>query len=350
MDTRRNFRCIVLFFFLVLSLARNPVCKGFGNPKELDLITTNVNSNITKKFINLLLNNCKGNKFFRNLEIHKSYPKFGNISEWKHACIRISQHSNRNASILSKYFDLNLISLEAGKLTAYYQPNISVSYKKNEFFKYPILKKRDGLLIERKKILQEYKLNDVLLWTNDDVELFFLQIQGSGVGVFEDGTKINISYGGNNGFEYKSIGQTMVKDGLIKTSQINAIEIKKWLKNNSHQKVKILNSNKRFIFFKLSTNKNAFPTGSFGEILVPYLSIAIDKRIYPYGLPFFLETKRKDLSLFTLSADTGAAIKGPNRADIFLGSGDKIGEKAGKVNEKLIMYFLKPRRVSESNE
>ena len=108
-------------------------------------------------------------------------------------------------------------------------------------------------------------------------------------------------------------------------------------------RIDALNLNKRFIFFKVNEFKESHPIGSYGEQLVPLSSIAIDRKIYPYGIPFFLYTEENNFNFITFSADTGAAIKGPNRADIFFGSGENAGKKAGKINEKLILYFLKPK-------
>ena len=348
MDIRRNFRCLGILgvFASTLLLINTSAVKCHNIIKTSKLLTSNINLEDSSKAVDRFLENCKTRKFFDNLRKHISYPNFGSTAEWKNVCKLLPGRPTQNLKEFFQFFDMQYFSGTPGKLTAYYQPNILVSYKKTKDYQYPILKKRKELMIERKRISESFKENDVLLWAKDDIELFFLHIQGSGLGVLENGQKIEISYDGNNGFEYQSIGQLMVKRGLIDKKKANATEIKKWLRENTEKKVKIFNSNRRFIFFKTNAINNKYPIGSFGQELIPYASVAIDKKIYPFGIPILLSVeKNKSYNLLTISADTGAAIKGVNRADLFLGNGKKVGEKAGKINESLIIYFLKPKRI-----
>lgn len=348
MDTRRNFRCLGILVVIVSAI----LLTNFSTGKSYNIISTNkpfpidINLENSSEAMGLLLENCKTKKFFDNLRKHNSYPNFGSTEEWQSVCRLLPERLEKKPNDFFQFFDLQYLSDMPGKLTAYYQPNILVSFKKTKDFQYPILKKRKGLMIERKRISENFTENDVLLWAKDDVELFFLHIQGSGLGILENGQKVEISYDGNNGFEYQSIGQFMVKNGLIDKKKVNATEIKKWLRENTEKKEKIFNTNRRFIFFKINEIYNKYPAGSFGQELEPYASVAIDKKIYPYGIPILLSVeKNNSYNLLTISADTGAAIKGVNRADLFLGNGKKVGEKAGKINESLIIYFLKPKRI-----
>lgn len=344
MDTRRNLRCIIFYFSIYLLVFNQTAnSENFENQKIDEFVIQNFPKEELDKFKTFFLGNCSNSKFLNNLRKHESYPQYGTINEWKRLCEKIDKMLTDNPKVIFRNFDFNYLSSKPGKLTAYYQPNILVSNTRTNKYKYPILKKRPGLMLERKKILETYETKDVLLWTNDDVELFFLHVQGSGIGIFENGKKVKISYAGNNGYEYRSIGKILIQKGFFEKKKIEAEDVKNWLRKNLHQKQKILNLNKRFIFFKVNEFKESHPIGSYGEQLVPLSSIAIDRKIYPYGIPFFLYTEENNFNFITFSADTGAAIKGPNRADIFFGSGENAGKKAGKINEKLILYFLKPK-------
>lgn len=286
---------------------------------------------------------CKDKKFFQNLKKHKSYPKFGSTSDW----LRFCEEKKKNKVNTLKFIknNLNLISNDYKKsiLTGYYSPEIKISRTKSPRFRYPILKKSDTLLVERKKIIETFKQEDVLFWADDKIELFFLQIQGSGVGVLENNKKVKLNYGGNNGFEYTSIGKLLIKNQFIKKNNVTAQSIKNWLAKNPNLVDEIFNKNKRYIFFKAGEFDYKMPKGASGHFLEPKTSIAIDKNIYPYGIPFILLTDKKDYVSLVVSDDTGSAIKGANRADLFLGDGLKAGLEAGKLKETLKLIVLTPK-------
>ena len=129
---------------------------------------------------------------------------------------------------------------------------------------------------------------------------------------------------------------------MILFSFTSLFSIKKWLRENRTQVNEIFNLNKRYIFFKEEKYTLKSAKGAFGVNLVANLSIAIDKQIYPYGLPFYLLTDNSAFNLFTISHDTGSAIKGKNRADLFLGKGKEAEIIAGNLSKKLQLYVLMP--------
>ena len=169
------------------------------------------------------------------------------------------------------------------------------------------------------------RMEDVLVWTDDKIELFFLQIQGSGVGMLENKKRIKINYGGNNKKKYSSIGKFLKKKKLI-TGEINLFTIKKFLRDNPNLTDEILNQNERYIFFNIDKNNTKRSSvGSIGLNLSPYISVAIDKKYYPLGIPLILHKVSDKKVLPVISMDTGGAIIGKNRADLFTGRGTEAG-------------------------
>ena len=247
-------------------------------------------------------------------------------------------------NFLKNNFRYIQVSKKEGLLTGYYLPTINVSYKKNEIFQIPILKYKPKFRnIPRKEIQKTYKSNDVLIWTDSLVNLFFLQIQGSGIGVLPNNKRIMLAYDGNNNLEYSSIGKLMIKKKWLKKKEVSLFTIKDWLRRNPEKLNNVLNYNKRYIFFKLN-KKTIEPTakGALGTELVPNVSVAIDKNYYPLGIPFLLNIKQDQTLFPVLGLDTGNAIKGPNRVDLFLGSNKNSEKIAGELKKKIYLFALIP--------
>ncbi len=298
-----------------------------------------------KEFYNLLKSNCN-ERLIINLRSHASYPNFGTEKSWKNICKKIKSSDESHKKFILENFKIKKLSNSVGLLTGYYEPEIKVSFKKNNIFKFPILKYNQKYKhVPRHKIENSFYNEDVLLWTNNKIELFFLQIQGSGIGVLPNKRTIKISYGGNNSEKYSSIGKLLKKNELS-GKEINLFTIKKFLYENPNKVEKILNTNKRYIFFQIK-NKNSKkkgPVGSNGVNLVKNISMAIDKDYYPLGIPILIKLLNKNLSIPAVALDTGSAIKGVNRADLFTGRGEKAENIAGTLKEKVLLYTLIPSK------
>ena len=170
-----------------------------------------------------------------------------------------------------------------------------------------------------------------------------MQIQGSGIGILPNKKEVKLAFDGSNNLKYTSIGKFMIKKKIIPSKQVSMHSIKNWLYKNPNMTESILNQNKRYIFFKFSTNTNGFAKGAFNTQLIPGISIAIDKKIYPYGLTFLMQTNENFNDHLVISHDTGKAIIGANRADIFLGKGKVAENIAGNLNQNLILFVLVPK-------
>ena len=149
-------------------------------------------------------------------------------------------------------------------------------------------------------------------------------------------------YDGNNGKKYRSIGKFMIKKNLLQSNQVSMFTIKKWLRQNPRKTNEILNQNERYIFFKINQYVDSNPKGALGINLLSKIAIAVDKKIYPLGLPFMINTPKNSNFSLAVSADTGAAIKGPNRADIFIGRGWKAEKLAGNLKKKIFLHVMIP--------
>jgi membrane-bound lytic murein transglycosylase A len=187
-------------------------------------------------------------------------------------------------------------------------------------------------------------------WLKNDLERFFLHIQGSGMLEFPDGSQQGIGYQGANEHSYTGIGKLMIKDGVIDVSQGSMQGIKKYFVDHPQDIAKYLFQNKRYIFFTFNNDEG--PRGSGGGELVGGRSIATDKSIYPAGGLAFIKVRQplldednkilgwQAISRFVVDQDTGSAIRGPGRGDLFFGTGEQAGAKAGHYHEKGDVYYL----------
>ena len=138
-----------------------------------------------------LKENCQSKQFFLNIKKNKQYPKFGSIKDWKEFCVKLEDTKSNLKNLIPKNIRIIKNNYPAGLITGYYQPTIKVSFIRNKEYKYPILKKNKIYDLKTRAFIDKnYKDDDIILWTDDYINLFFLQIQGSGIGVFKDGVLI----------------------------------------------------------------------------------------------------------------------------------------------------------------
>jgi len=186
-----------------------------------------------------------------------------------------------------------------------------------------------------------------IAWAEDPVELFFLQIQGSGRIELPDGSHLRVGYADQNGHPYQSIGKLLVERGELKLEQASMQGIKDWGMKNPDKLPDLLASNPSFVFFRELPNGLSGPLGALGVPLTGGRSIAIDPRFIPLGAPVFLATTQPNSTLplnkLVMAQDTGGAIRGGVRADVFWGFGDAAGELAGRMKQRGRMWVLLPK-------
>lgn len=186
-----------------------------------------------------------------------------------------------------------------------------------------------------------------IAWAEDPVDLFFLQVQGSGRIELPDGSHLRVGYADQNGHPYQSVGRLLVERGELKLEQASMQAIKDWGARNPDRLPELLASNPSFVFFRELPDGLAGPLGALGVPLTGGRSIAVDPRFIPLGAPVFLATTQPNspqpLNRLVMAQDTGGAIRGGVRADFFWGDGSAAGELAGRMKQRGRMWVLLPK-------
>jgi membrane-bound lytic murein transglycosylase A len=185
-----------------------------------------------------------------------------------------------------------------------------------------------------------------LVWTDDAVELFFLQIQGSGRVRLDTGETIRLSYADQNGHPYRSIGRLLVEQGQLTLDQASMQGIKQWAERNPERLGELLNQNGSYVFFRETAAATDAPPGALGVPLTAGRSLAVDPRAMPLGAPVFVSTTWPNASTplrrLMMAQDTGGAIRGAVRADFYWGSGPEAGVTAGRMRQTGQLWVLLP--------
>lgn len=190
-----------------------------------------------------------------------------------------------------------------------------------------------------------------LVWVDDEIEKFFLQIQGSGQVQLDDGTVIRVGYADQNGLPYRAIGRDLIEIGALTPEEVSLQSIRAWLVTNPKRAREIMGRNKSYIFFRENTELDPTqgPLGAQNVPLTAGRSLAVDPRHVPLGAPLWLETTapwpdgERPLKRLVIAQDTGGAIKGPIRGDVFWGAGDQAEAIAGHMKSKGRFVILVPR-------
>jgi membrane-bound lytic murein transglycosylase A len=190
-----------------------------------------------------------------------------------------------------------------------------------------------------------------LVWLADPAEAFFLQIQGSGRIRLPDGRLLRLGYAGKNGHPYRAIGKLLVDRGEMRLDQVTADAIKAWLRADPARGARLMDENPSYVFFRelAGLPAEAGPVGTLGLPLTAGRSVAVDPEFHPLGLPVWIEARAAPGASFApapglwIATDTGGAIRGPRRADLFLGTGDAAGRAAGGFRAAGRLIALAPR-------
>lgn len=190
-----------------------------------------------------------------------------------------------------------------------------------------------------------------VVWVDDPVDAFFLHIQGSGLVRLEDGSELRVGYAGQNGHPYRAIGRDLVERGHMELDEVSMQSIRGWLEAHPEEADEIMALNASYVFFRRLGG--AAPLGAQGVELTPRRSLAVDRKYHPLGVPVWLDASAPaadggdDLTLrrLLIAQDTGGAIRGPVRGDVFWGPGDEAAEIAGRMRHEGRMWVLLPRGV-----
>lgn len=239
-----------------------------------------------------------------------------------------------------------------GLFTGYFEPELDGALRPDSKNRYPIYslppEARGGQWLSRRDILTGDAMAGrglEIAWVDDPVELFFLQVQGSGRVRLPNGGYIRVGYGGKNGHPYRSVGQEMVRRGIYEPHQVSAQVIKNWVRRNPVEGEELLYHNPSYVFFREVSQVPADkgPLGAMNRSITTLRSIAVDPAFTPLGAPVWIEKQGKTpMKRLMVAQDTGSAIKGSQRADIFYGTGDKAGREAGKLKDPGRLVVLMP--------
>lgn len=306
-------------------------------------------------------------------------------AQWKPVCGSARALGDRSASNLRTWFEgqfrpwalVNPDGSRHGLITGYYEPILKGSRSEGRGYAHPVFAPPEDLIvvdlaelypelkhlrlrgrIEGRKLIPYYsraewapqeskRSPEALLWIDDPIDLFFMQIQGSGQVQLTDGSRVRLNYADQNGHPYRSIGRWLIERGELKAEQASMQGIKSWARANPSRLAELLNANPSLVFFRELPVEGSGPQGAMGLALTPERSLAIDPRHVPLGAPIWLATTRPNseqaLTRLMLAQDTGGAIRGVVRADFYWGSGVEAGSQAGKMRQQGRMWVLMPR-------
>lgn len=304
---------------------------------------------------------------------------------WKKVCDLaedIKEPSDENIkNYFKNYFNpysaTNMDGSDTGMITGYYQPILKGSKVKTSHYKVPLYTTpKDLITVDLSEVYPELKskrlrgklagnklipylsraeidgqgsplAGNEIVWVEDPVEAFFLEIQGSGIIQFDNGEAMQIGFADQNGYPFKAIGSTLVQKKEITMAEASMEGIKNWARKNITKLREFLNMNASYVFFRKLPNDLPGPIGALGVSIEAERSVAIDPRFIPLGAPIFLSTTQPNasepLERLMVAQDTGGAIRGGVRADFYWGSGNEAGRKAGSMKQQGKIWTLLPR-------
>ena len=318
-----------------------------------------------------------------------------NKPQWKAACVAANNIIKPNNAAIIAYlttqFDVysatNPDGTNSGLITGYYEPLLKGSRKQSSQYPYPLYRQPSDLItVELADIYPDLKFKRVrgklvsskqdgqkqssqklipymtraeieanpsplagseLVWIDDIIDVFFLQIQGSGLVNLDTGQQVHVGYANQNGHAYNSIGRLLIERGELTSDQASMQGIKNWARNNLGQLRDLLNSNPSYVFFRELPAGLPGPLGALGVPITAERSVAVDPKYVPLGAPLFLSTTQPNsatpLKRLMVAQDTGGAIKGGVRADYFWGAGENAGKQAGAMKQQGKIWVLLPK-------
>ncbi|MDB5407183.1 MAG: murein transglycosylase [Rhodospirillales bacterium] len=311
----------------------------------------------------------------------------GKAADWRAPCAAAAQVDPADAMAARRYFETAFVPFalanndeRTGLFTGYYEAELHGSRLRDGKFTTPLLKRPPDLVmvelglfrpawrgeriagrveagqlkpyasraeIERGALAQR-KLE--LFWVDDPVDAFFLQIQGSGRVILTDGSVVQLGYDGQNGQAYVPIGRLLADRGLLPREDVSMQSIRAWLAGHPDDAAALMNENPSYVFFRELHGDG--PLGAQGVVLTPGRSLAVDRSFLALGVPLWLDAAdpaeaRGRLRRLVIAQDTGGAIRGPVRGDVFWGYGAAAAARAGTMKDRGSYYMLLPREVAD---
>lgn len=326
-------------------------------------------------------------------------PAFGTVRDWQPACYRARQIGDTTDAAARRFFTRFFRPFRVvasgrteGLFTGYYEPELQGAREPSERFSEPLHRRpsdlikvplgrfrsdaggetifgrvQDGTLVpyHSREEIARGKLAGrglAIAWVDSRIDKFFLQIQGSGRVVLRDSSILRVGYAAENGRPYRAIGRDLIAMGAIPQEEMSMQAIRRWLADNPTRADALMNENPSYVFFRTldRLDPRLGPLGAQGVPLTPEVSLAVDPSFLPYGAPLFLRTRRPSTKTsptspdtatvpfrsLMIAQDTGGAIRGAVRGDIFWGAGDRAREIAGRMKARGRYTVLLPRTLS----
>lgn len=334
---------------------------------------------------------------------------WGHVADWREVCVK-ALNIESDARLAHAFFEEAFVPFKVigksrgdGLFTGYFEPQYAAARAKSRHYAVPVYAPPNDLvrvdthdfgLAPRQRfsgrviggrLVPYHTRRDisagalagktrVVAWMSDPVEAFFMHIQGSARLRFDDGYVMRVGYAADNGHQYTAIGKTLIDKGALEAQSVSMQSIQAWLRQNTPQAADVMAQNARYIFFAPQpvSNPELGPIGAARVPLTPARSLAVDLSLHALGIPMWVDTILRNepnflnvskgpmaaaqenepnfsvvsLRRLMIAQDTGAAIKGAVRGDIFFGSGPDAGEIAGRMDERGALYVLLPRALA----
>ncbi|MFL6617386.1 MAG: murein transglycosylase A [Povalibacter sp.] len=311
----------------------------------------------------------------------------GQRPEWMAVCIDATSAISARTFFETRFTAYRVLQTEgphrvvdSGLITGYYEPVLRGARQSSSTYSVPVFAPPDDLLtidltelypelkgkrvrgrLQGRKVVPYFTRAELasqpvlkgkeIVWIDNAVDAFFLEVQGSGRVQLTDGSTIRLAYADQNGQPYRSVGRYLVDLGEMTLDQASAQEIRRWIAGHPARKQEVLNVNPSVVFFREERidDPRIGPKGALGVPLTGGRSLAVDPQFVPLGAPVFLSTTEPNsevpLEKLVMAQDTGGAIRGINRGDLFWGTGNVAGEAAGRMKQQGRMWLLWPKDV-----
>ena len=335
--------------------------------------------------LNAFKKSCSKNLLRKSITSSETQPMVP-LVDLHYACKQAATWQGKAREFFEIYFEVFEASFNGVRdsfYTGYYEPELNASVTQKAGFNTPIYALPEDLItvnlgsfdkgwqgkklwgrIEGQQLKPYWTREEIhrhsipaqpIAWA-DSVDVFFLHIQGSGLLALDNGEKMRVGFAGRNGQPYTAIGKPLIEQGEIDAATVSMQSIRAWLAQHPERAQSIMNLNQSYIFFRplnnsLNNDKDSGPVGAHGVPLTAEHSIAVDPAYWHYGLPLYISAEHPSegaqLNKLLITQDTGSAIKGPLRGDVFWGSGDYAAEVAGKMKSSGVTWVLLPKKGVE---
>ncbi len=288
---------------------------------------------------------------------------FGQTGDWRAVCRDAAMVLSGSAGAARRFFEGEFTPMaiadygvREGLFTGYFEIELNGSRRRRGSYQTPIYRRPPDLGTGPRYSRAEIEDGALagrgleLLWVDDPIDAFFLQIQGSGKVRLEDGRTIRLGYDGQNGLPYVGVGRLLIERGQIARDKLTMASIQAWMREHPEAGAALRRENPSYVFFR--EVKGNGPIGAEKIVLTPGRSLAVDHAYIPLGAPIWLDADEqflpsKDVHRLLVAQDTGGAIKGPVRGDLFWGAGRAAGDRAGEMDARGRYYLLLPHGLAD---